>query len=120
MIEVLNRSSGAVLGYRISGKLHDADYKTFVPQIDDSLVEHERLRLLAWLDDFHGWDMQALWDDIKFSTTHCTKMERIAIIGDSKWEELMAKFCKPFTMARIKYFDVNDIESAWAWLEEKS
>lgn len=26
MIEILDRSSGAVLGFRMSGKLHDADY----------------------------------------------------------------------------------------------
>ena len=46
-----------------------------------------------------------LWDDIKFSTTHCTKIERIALVGEKKWEEWMAKVCKPFTMAKIKYFD---------------
>ena len=40
------------------------------------------------------------------------------MIGDKKWEEWMAKVCKPFTMATIKYFDVADLESAWKWLEE--
>jgi hypothetical protein len=30
----------------------------------------------------------------------------------------MAKVCKPFTMASIKYFDTADIAAAWAWLAE--
>ena len=34
MIEQLPESSGKYLGFRMSGKLHDADYKTFVPVVD--------------------------------------------------------------------------------------
>jgi hypothetical protein len=30
----------------------------------------------------------------------------------------MAKVCKPFTMAKIEYFDASKIEDAWKWLEE--
>jgi hypothetical protein len=28
----------------------------------------------------------------------------------------MAKVCKPFTMAKIQYFDVKDLDAAMAWL----
>ena len=117
MIEPLSRSSGKVLGFKLSGKLHDEDYKHFVPAIDAAVTAHDKVRVVAWFHDFHGWDMHALWDDIKFSTTHCTKIERIALVGDKKWEEWMAKVCKPFTMAQIKYFDASEVEAAWSWLE---
>jgi hypothetical protein len=30
----------------------------------------------------------------------------------------MAKVCKPFTMAKVRYFDVSEIEAARAWLAE--
>jgi hypothetical protein len=45
-------------------------------------------------------------------------MERVALVGDKAWEKWMAAVCKPFTMAKIRYFDVKDVESAWKWLEE--
>jgi hypothetical protein len=117
MIETLDRSSGKVIGFKLSGKLHDEDYKHIVPAIDAAAGEG-KAKILAWFHDFHGWDAHALWDDIKFSTTHCTKIEKIALVGEKKWEEWMAKVCKPFTMAKIKYFDASEIEAAWAWLEE--
>jgi hypothetical protein len=117
MIEPLPRDSDKALGFKLSGKLHDEDYKTFVPMVDKAIAEHGKVRLLALFQDFHGWDVHALWDDIKFSTSHCTKIERIALVGDKKWEEWMAKTCKPFTMAQIKYFNAAEIESAWQWLE---
>ena len=117
MIEQLKRDSAKALGFKLSGKLHDEDYKTFVPLIDKAFAEGGKVRMLAWFHDFQGWDLHALWDDIKFSTTHCTKIERIALVGDKKWEEWMAKVCKPFTMAKIQYFNATEIESAWKWLE---
>lgn len=118
MIEQLTRGSGKVLGFRLSGRLHDEDYKHFVPAVDAAIAQHGKVRIVAIFHDFHGWDAHALWDDIKFSTTHCTKIDRIALVGEKTWEEWMAKVCKPFTMASIRYFDTKDEESAWKWVEE--
>src|SRR5499427_8355438 len=109
MIEQLPQSSENVLAFKLSGKLHDEDYKRFTPVIDAALAKHPKVRLLAVFHDFHGWDMHALWDDIKFSTTHCTKINRIALVGDKTWEKWMAAVCKPFTMAKVKYFDASEI-----------
>ena len=117
MIEPLPSPSDKVLGFKLSGKLHDADYKTFTPAVD-AAAGTGKVRLLAQFHDFHGWDTHALWDDIKFATTHCTKIERIAIVGEKTWEKWMAKVCAPFTMAKVRYFDAADIEKAWAWLQE--
>ena len=118
MIEMLSGLTPNAVGFKMSGKLHDEDYKTFVPVVDAAIGSGGKVRLLAQFNDFHGWDLHALWDDIKFSTTHCTKIERIALVGDRKWEQWMAKVCKPFTMAKIRYFDASEIDAAWKWLGE--
>jgi hypothetical protein len=118
MIEQLPSTAAKVLGFKMSGKLHDEDYKKFVPMIDAAIAKEGKVRLLAQFHDFHGWGLHALWDDIKFSTTHCTRIERIAMVGEKTWEKWMAKVCRPFTMAKIRYFDAGDIDKAWAWLQE--
>jgi hypothetical protein len=118
MIEQLSASSEKVLAFKMSGKLHDEDYKTFVPLIDAAIATQGKVRLLAQFHDFHGWDLHAMWDDIKFATTHCTKIERIALVGEKKWEKWMAAVCKPFTTAKVKYFDAAEMDAAWAWLQE--
>ncbi|MBX9584360.1 MAG: STAS/SEC14 domain-containing protein [Gemmataceae bacterium] len=116
MIEPLPSPSDKVLGFKLSGTLHDEDYQAFVPAVDAAGTG--KARLLAQFHDFHGWDAKALWDDIKFSTTHCTKFEKIALVGDKTWEKWMAAVCKPFTMAKVRYFDAADLDQAWAWLGE--
>jgi hypothetical protein len=118
MIEQLPSPSEKVLGFKMSGTLHDEDYKKFVPAIDAAVAKNGKARILAWFHDFQGWDLAALWDDIKFSTTHCNEIERIALVGEKKWEQWMAKVCKPFTRATIRYFDASQTDAAWAWLAE--
>jgi hypothetical protein len=88
------------------------------PLVDGELAREGKLNVLAKLHDFHGWDLHALWDDIKFSTTHCTKIKRIALVGEKTWENWMAAVCKPFTMAKIRYVDAAEFEDAKAWLAE--
>jgi hypothetical protein len=118
MIQQLDRSTGKILGFKMSGKLHDEDYKLFVPIVEAAIQAQGKVRLLAQFEDFHGWDLHALWDDTKFATRHCADVERIALVGDKAWEKWMAAVCNPFSMARIRYFDIKDIEPAWQWLEE--
>jgi hypothetical protein len=118
MIQQIDRGTAKVLGFKMSGKLHDEDYKHFVPIVETAIQAQGKVRLLAQFEDFHGWDLHALWDDTKFATRHCADVERIALVGDKAWEKWMAAVCKPFTMAKIRYFDVKDVESAWKWLEE--
>ncbi|QDU96999.1 SpoIIAA family protein [Lignipirellula cremea] len=118
MVEILSDMPAHTIGIRLSGKLHDKDYQTFVPLIDAEIAEEGKVNLLAQFQDFEGWDMKALWSDIQFSTTHCTTIHRIALVGEKDWEQWMASVCKPFTMAKVQYFDVTDYDKAVAWLAE--
>lgn len=118
MIEQLTGLPPHTIGFRMSGTLHDADYQTFVPLVDAELAKEGKVNLLAVFHDFHGWDLPALWDDIKLATTHCTKIKRIALVGEKAWEKWMAGVCKPFTMAQLRYFDASEIAAAKDWLAQ--
>jgi hypothetical protein len=118
MIETLQTGTGKIIGFRLSGKLHDSDYKQFVPAVEAALTSEGKLRLFVQLEDFHGWDLHAMWDDFKFGLKHYSDFDRIAMVGDQKWETWMARLCKPFTKAKVQYFGASEVDAAWAWLRE--
>ena len=120
MIEQLTGLPAHTVGFKLSGKLHDEDYQRFVPLVDAEIAKDGKVNVLAQFHDFHGWDAKALWDDIKFSTTHCTKIKRIALVGENTWEKWMAGVCKPFTMAKLRYFGPAELDAAKAWLAEEA
>jgi SpoIIAA-like len=106
-----------VLEVHAVGKLTKEFYQAFVPAVEKQIEEFGKLRVLFVMKDFHGWTAGALWEDVKFDLKHWKDIERLAIVGESEWEKGMAAFCKPFTMAKVKYFDHSQIDEARRWLE---
>jgi hypothetical protein len=118
-IQLSEEEGGKVLAVHVSGKLAAADYEQFVPEFERLVLQHSKLRVLFDMTDFHGWTAGALWADTKFALHHFADIERLAMIGDRKWQHGMAMFCKPFTKATIRYFEHADAAAARTWLNER-
>jgi hypothetical protein len=118
-IELNAEDGGKVLVVRASGKLEQADYEHLVPVFERLVRNHGKLRVLFDMADFHGWEAGALWQDIKFDFKHSNDIERLALVGERRWQHGMASFCKMFTTATIQYFDHADATAARNWLDEE-
>jgi hypothetical protein len=116
MLTLNEEAGGKILLVKISGKLSKQDYQRFVPDVERLIKDHGKIRILVQMHDFHGWELGALWDDIKFDMKHFADIERLALVGESKWEAGMAAFCKPFTTAKIQYFDESKSADALTWI----
>ena len=116
MLTLNEEAGGKILSVKISGKLSKEDYQKFVPDVERLIKDHGKIRILVQMHDFHGWELGALWDDIKFDMKHFRDIERLALVGESKWEKGMAAFCKPFTTAKIQYFDETKLAEAKTWI----
>ena len=118
MVEGLELISvGKLLHAKVTGKLTKEAYEAFAPVVDEQIGEHGNIRILFEMHDFHGWTAGALWEDLKFDFKHWKDVERLAIVGETKWEAGMAVFCKPFTAAKIRYFDHANLDEAKAWID---
>ena len=110
---------GKLMHVKVTGKLTKESYEVFAPVVDEQIQEHGKVRILFETHEFHGWSAGALWEDLKFDFKHWKDIERLAIVGESKWEAGMAVFCKPFTTAKIKYFDHSKLDEAKSWIESE-
>jgi hypothetical protein len=117
-IQLHEEDDGKILAVHVSGKLAAADYAHFVPEFERLVRQHGKLRVLFDMTGFHGWEAGALWEDIKFDVKHFADIERLAMVGETRWQQGMAAFCKPFTKAAIRYFGQADAGEARKWLGE--
>ena len=118
MIEELPVQEPGIGVFKASGKLTDADYQQFVPRLEEMIHEYGKISVLLELEDFHGWETKAAWDDFKLGLAHPQDFERIAIVGDKAWEHWIALLAKPFTHARVRYFALSDRNAALDWLRQ--
>ena len=117
-IQLNEENGGKVLILHISGKLVKKDYGQFVSEFERLVRQYGQLRVLFDMSGFHGWDAGAEWEDIKFYIKHFADIERLAMVGDKKWQHGMALFFKPFTNAATRYFDHAQITKGRKWLRE--
>ena len=117
-IQLNEENDGKFLVVHVTGKLVRADYVGFVPEFERLLRLHGKPRVLFDMTGLHGWDAGAMWEDIKFDIKHFADIERLAVVGDKKWQHGMAALFKPFTKATLQYFDLADADAARQWLAE--
>jgi hypothetical protein len=118
-IDLPSESTGNVVTVTASGRLSKRDYEQLVPIVTEVIREKGKIRVLFDMDDFHGWTPGGLWEDIKFDVRHFNDIERIAIVGDAKWQAGMAAFCKPFTTAAVRFFAREQIDQARRWIADR-
>ena len=83
-VNLVQKNDGKILEVQVSGRLVGPDYQQFVPMFEQLLKTHSKLRLLFEMNDFHGWDAEAFWDDLKFDVKHYNDIERVAMVGETK------------------------------------
>jgi hypothetical protein len=114
MITPLSTNYPDVVAVRATGTLNHNDYEEFRREIENKIRQFGKVRVLMELEDFHGWDLQSAWDDLKLGFQHFNQIEACALVGDRSWENWMIKLAKPFF--RVQYFDRLQRDEAWQWL----
>lgn len=118
MMELMSRSHSNVVGVHVSGTLHDADYRTLLPRLEDLFKEHGALRMLFYADEgFEGWDLKAAWDDATFGFGHIAQFERMALVGAPDWVNWCVKLSGFLFKGEVRIFPADQLDSAWEWLE---
>lgn len=115
MLEIETEDAGIVV-VKVSGRLSKVDYDRFVPEFERIAGARGPLRLLIELDEFRGWDIAALWEELKFDTRHQDDLGRVAIVGDKTWQEWGTLLSKPFFKAQMRYFDRDEAVDPRSWL----
>lgn len=98
------------------GKLKHEDYQLFVPMIDKALKNAKGLEvdMLVDMRGFKGWEFLAAWDDFKFGVKHRNAFDKVAIIGNKKWEDASVGMMSHLMKGKIKFF--KERKKALSWL----
>ena len=118
MLKILEQTQGNLLATKIRGKLTSKDYEKISPMLESKAGKEKEIRWYFEMEDFHGWDLGGLWEDIKVDARHFNDFQKIAMIGDKRWEDVMTKFMDFFTPAEVKYFDLQERNRAMQWIRQ--
>ena len=107
--------------FRISGVLKKAELDSAQAMAREEINKAGKIKVLLILDGFQGWEKGADWGDMTFAVDHGDDIERIAIVGDPRWETETLMFTGAgFRQTQVKFFAADQAPQARAWLGEGS
>lgn len=116
MIEKMPESTGNAIGFKAVGSITKEDYALLTTELENLVSEAGSLRLLLDLQAFEGEDSKAWGADLKFGHEFRKKIEKMAIVGDKKWQKWLTSLADPFYAREARFFSITDRDSAWAWI----
>lgn len=106
------------VAFKAIGTLTHQDYEMMVPVLELALAGVKDPDIFALVDvtELDGLELQAAWDDLKLGVKHIRHFEKIAIVGKTTLQEVLAKLANWFTPAEVRFFVDNG--DAVAWLKD--
>jgi len=118
MIEVMEESSGAIVGLHVTGTLHEEDYAKLLPMLENLFRQHGTLRILFFADpEFKGWDLSAAWQDASIGFRHAADFERLALVGAPEWIVWCVRLSAFLFKGEVRVFSADQLDEAWKWVE---
>ncbi|WP_226664692.1 STAS/SEC14 domain-containing protein [Microbulbifer aggregans] len=102
------------------GKLEHEDYETLVPMLETAIagMEHPKIDVLMDMRELEGWEIRAAWDDLKLGVKHGRQFNKIAMVGNKRWQEIAAKIGTWFIGGEARFFEGP--AEALAWLQQNT
>lgn len=121
MLYILPETTGDIIVLQANGTLTASDYtETFLPLFEHVKNTHPEVRLLiTFAPDFEGFEVGALWEDMKFGVQHANDFHRVAIVGDEKWLEWMTKVSNLLTQGEMRHYRMTQLLEALRWINDE-
>jgi len=115
-VEIID-AAGKLLQIRIRGLLKKADYDRIIQIAKEAIAREGKIRALAILEGFEGWERHEDWGDVSFMMGEGQHIEKMAIVGDEKWrDDALAFTAKGFRPTAIEFFAASRLNEARTWL----
>lgn len=113
----LEQHPDRLLVLRIGGKLKKSELDAVQSQFVKALAGGSPVKLLVVLESFTGWERGDDWGDTDFFFSHRDDFEKIAVVGNLRWEaEVLAFMGAGFRKGPVKFFLETGETEARAWL----
>lgn len=118
MINIQEQPNDDILLLTVTGKLTKEDLDNLIPHLKDQVETSDHPQLFMIMEDFEGYESaSAIWKDLKLDTEYIGYFDRIALVGDKKWQEWGTRVFDKITKEELRFFSIDEKEEAKNWIE---
>lgn len=118
MIDLLKTEKENLIAATLEGKISKSDVELIHTRIHEILKKSQKVDFYFEMHDFHGYDLEGLWADLKVDASHLSDYGNMAFVGERKWQEWAAKATNFFTSSEVQFFELKDKGQAKKWISQ--
>ena len=104
----------------VTGQLGKAELEKMQTVLAPIMQKVGKIKTLILLKNFKGWEAGKNWDDTSFNDENDAYLQKMAIVGDEKWRDLVTLFTlKGLRPVPIEYFGPDGEVKARQWLDSE-
>jgi hypothetical protein len=115
--EIVEKEEGLIT-IKISGVLKRAELAQMEKVAIEAMGPARKIKFLILTESFQGWDNKSNWEDVSFQSEYDEQIEKIAIVGEKRWQDLTEAFVgKGLRPMEIRYFTPSETAMARIWIK---
>lgn len=108
----------SVVHVRIRDVMRAADQKMLESVAVKLIEEGKKVRVLAVLENFKGWEKGGAGADLGFMMDYYDDIAKMAIVGDEQWkEDTLLYVGKGLRSTEIEFFPPSALKKAEEWVK---
>jgi hypothetical protein len=113
----LEQHADRLLVLRVGGELKKSELDVVQSDFVQKIAGTGTVKLLVLLKNFTGWERGTDWGDTDFFFSHRNDFEKIAVVGNPRWEAQVPAFTGAgLRKGPVKFFTETSESDARAWL----
>ena len=117
MIQPIDLQSENIVGLRMTGKVTEAEIKSWASRLDQKSDQSHKLRVYIEAEDIDGISLNAVMADLKFDLTHLGDFEKAAFVSDESWTKLSTFMADLVPGLDAKQFSPAEKTQAKQWIK---
>ena len=119
--QISDIKGNGLLVLKINLGLSEGEQEEIGRLLEQRVKDRGGIRLLLILGDYPSVDFaESLYEDLKFVKLAQDKIDRLAVVGESAWQETWIGLFSLFGGVEAAYFENSDLDDAVQWLNRKS
>ena len=123
MIQELNIGNEKVIGWRMEGKIEEADYGAALDSLKQRMEKSENVSIYMEIPEMPGLTPQTIWDSLKFGFSNVKEfvksIDRVAVVTDKDWLKTYTSIeSRLIPGVEERAFSFEDAEKARDWVKK--
>jgi len=115
MIKFLKKSHDNIFGLEATGEITEKDIIDWETKINKAVKKYGTVNWLFVIKASKFESLKSMYSDMMWLLKNIVHFDKMAIVGDKKWEELLIK--ADSLAFGEKYFDISQLDQAWDYIE---